>query len=127
MDSSSHSQVAQKFSRRFLDHVDKARTTHRDEGVRVFSHGPLMLAVLVMIEDMTGESIITNATATEGRFNRNALIDMHTGILKALAGLRLRINSKNARVVTIEVNNKRVLVPITVFENMAKGAFPERV
>jgi len=112
--------VARNFTRWLLEEIKSAKRAGGAEGIRAFSHGPLMFALLSTIEDETGQSIITDIRAGDDRFNREKILDMETGVLRALQSLEFEITSKDPANVRLSIMGKSLLVPMTIFEKMAR-------
>jgi broad specificity phosphatase PhoE len=113
--------VVRDFSSWLLKEINAIKTTGGNLDIDAFSHGPLMGAVLLSLEDELGEEIITSYTSGDERINRIKMLDIYNGQLGALRNINFYINSKNSNIIKLSVLGKIISIPIEVFEKFARN------
>lgn len=121
LESSDFKKMVRDFSIWLLKEINKIKNTGGNSDINAFSHGPLMGAVLLSLEDELGQEIITSSSNGADRIDRKKILDINSGQLRALQNINFYLNSKDPNVLKINVLNKMFSVPINVFEKFATG------
>lgn len=111
--------VVRDFSLWLLKEINAIKTAGGNLDIDTFSHGPLMAAVLLSLEDELGEEIITSPNAGDNRIDRIKILDLYNGQLRALQNINFYINSKDPDTIRLSVLGKIISVPIEIFEKFA--------
>ncbi len=111
--------VVRDFSSWLLKEITTAKTIGGNLDIDAFSHGPLMGAVLLSLEDELGEEIITSPNAGDNRIYRTKIFDLYQGQLRALQNINFYINSKDPKNIKLNFLNKTISIPIEIFERFA--------
>lgn len=111
--------VVQNFSLWLLKEINTIKNTGGNLDIDAFSHGPLMGAILISLEDELEEDIVTSPNAKSGRIDRIKILDIYNGQLRSLQNINFYINSKNPNIIKLSVLGKIISIPIKVFEKFA--------
>jgi broad specificity phosphatase PhoE len=111
--------VVQGFFSWFLKEIKNVKIAGGNLDIDTFSHGPLMGAILLSLEDELGEEIITSPNIRDGRIDRTKIFDLYNGQLRALQNINFYINSKEPEIIKLSVLDKVISIPIIVFEKLA--------
>lgn len=111
--------VVQGFFSWFLKEIKNVKIAGGNLDIDTFSHGPLMGAILLSLEDELGEEIITSPNIKDNRIDRTKIFDLYDGQLRALQNINFYINSKEPETIKLSVLGKVISIPITVLEKLA--------
>lgn len=111
--------VVRDFSLWLLKEINTIKNTGGNLDIDTFSHGPLMGAVLISLEDELEKEIITSPNAKDSRIDRIKILDIYNGQLRSLQNINFYINSKNPNIIKLSVLGKIISIPVKVFEKFA--------
>jgi len=119
LESSDFKKMVRDFSSWLLKEINKIKNTGGNSDINAFSHGPLIGAVLLSLEDELGQEIITSSSNGTDRIDRKKILDINSGQLRALQNINFYINSKDPNIIKINVLNQMFSVPISIFKKFA--------
>jgi hypothetical protein len=114
--------VVRDFASWLLEEIKSIKSTGGNLDIEAFSHGPLMGAVLLSIEDELGEEIITSPNAGDDRIDRTKIFDLYRGQLRALQDMTFYLNSKDPNNIKLSILDRSIQIPIGVLEKFASYA-----
>lgn len=97
------------FSSWLLEKVDKSKKRGGEQEIDAFSHGPVILAFLIRLQEKSGQQILPEGWEDQDVFSKS---------LNYLSSLQIWTDSNNPEIVTIGFSGKNFIIPIEVIEKL---------
>lgn len=112
-------EVSCKFYNWLLKEINDKKIKGGNSDIDAFTHGPLMAAVLLCLEDELKQDILTRIDDPQ-RLDRTKLMDQYNGILRTLQNVNFHISSKDPLNLKLSFLGKTNNVPLSTIEKLAK-------
>lgn len=100
-----------------LEQISNARQAGGKLEIDTYSHGPVMAAFLVRLEDQLGLQFIARGKDDPLRLNRNKLLG-EGGDFSVLSNFNIQVSSKNPELIRIIFHGKTTEVPLDELEKI---------
>lgn len=111
-------QAASDFSNWILDQIHNQQIKGGALKINAFSHGPMMAAFVLKLEDLSGEKLIRGNVSETDRLSISRLFTSETSVFGYLSAIEISSKSDSPEKFMIKLQNHFAIIPLSLLKSI---------